>query len=120
MQTLLVLAVIALFAGCGKKAADSSTSATTASDSGGIHVGPGAESIPGKAIEKAESTACQAQIKQVRDSIRMDIDSTGKPPASLDQGATASISKCPVSGQPYVYDPTTGSVHCSTPGHEKF
>jgi len=30
------------------------------------------------------------------------------------------VMKCPVSGKPYVYDPKTGKVHCTTPGHEGF
>jgi hypothetical protein len=50
----------------------------------------------------------------------MDMDGGGGPPATLNKGATAAICKCPVSGQPYSYDPQTGKVWCTTPGHEKF
>jgi len=80
----------------------------------------GAQSIPGKALAKAEGTVCQEQLQQLRQSIRMDMDQSGQPPASLDTGATAAISKCPISGKPYGYDPQTGKVWCTTLKHEKF
>jgi prepilin-type N-terminal cleavage/methylation domain-containing protein len=121
VELVVVLAIILILAGGylgikHHKAGSGSASAENGGDASDV----GAMTIPGKALEKANSVACQEQIKQCRASIRMDMDSGGKPPASLDQGATASISKCPVSGKPYVYDPQTGKVYCSTPGHESY
>lgn len=80
----------------------------------------GPETIPGKAIQKAESVECQSNVNQIRQMIQMDAVDTEQYPARIDQGATASISKCPVSGKPYSYNPQTGQVWCTTPGHEKY
>lgn len=80
-----------------------------------------AQSIPGKALAKAESIECQNNLQQLRQSIRMDMDSNdGKPPAGIDSGAMASVSKCPITGKLYNYDPQTGKVWCTTSGHEKY
>ena len=79
-----------------------------------------ATSIPGKALAKAEGTACQSNLQQLRSSIRMDTDQSGQPPASIDKGPMAAVSTCPISGKLYNYDPQTGKVWCTTSGHEKF
>jgi prepilin-type N-terminal cleavage/methylation domain-containing protein len=78
------------------------------------------KSIPAKAIEKAESVECRSNLNQVRQSIQMDTATGEAPPARIDTGVTAAISKCPVSGQPYSYDPQTGRAWCTTPGHERY
>ena len=82
--------------------------------------GGGPETIPGTAMQKAESVACQSNLNQLRQMIQIDLSDSGQPPARLDQGQTAAISKCPVSGQPYSYNPPTGQVWCTTSGHEKY
>jgi hypothetical protein len=42
-------------------------------------------------------------------------------PASLNElGLPASMLVCPVSQQPYQYDPATGQVRCPTPGHMRY
>jgi len=82
--------------------------------------GKNEKSIPAKSIEKAESVECMSNLNQIRQSVQMDTATGEAPPARIDAGVTASISKCPVSGQPYGYDPQTGKVWCATPGHEKY
>lgn len=78
------------------------------------------KSIPAKALEKAHSVECQSNLQQIRQMIQMEAATGEGLPARIDQGVTASISRCPVSGQPYNYDPQTGRVWCSTPGHERY
>jgi hypothetical protein len=39
-------------------------------------------------------------------------------PREFDPGQQGSMGRCPVSGRPYVYDPQTGTIRCTTPGHE--
>lgn len=78
------------------------------------------QTVIGKAVGKAESVACQSNLNQLRQSIRMDVDSGEQPPARIDTGAMASVSRCPDSGQPYTYNPQTGQVQCKTPGHERY
>jgi prepilin-type N-terminal cleavage/methylation domain-containing protein len=78
------------------------------------------KSIPAKSIEKAESVECMSNLNQIRQSVQMDTATGEAPPARIDTGVTASVSKCPVSGKPYSYDPQTGKVWCTTPGHERY
>lgn len=78
------------------------------------------QTVVGKAVGKAESIACQSNLNQLRQSIRMDMDSGEQPPARIDTGAMAAVSRCPDSGQPYSYNPQTGQVQCQTPGHERY
>lgn len=119
LPVLLILALVAVCAlvGCkGKETTEKPEGFAQQQYHPGLE---NAQSIPGKALAKAEATSCQSQLQQCRQSIRMDMDQ-GAPPASLDKGATASISKCPITGQPYSYDPQTGKVWCTCAGHEKF
>jgi prepilin-type N-terminal cleavage/methylation domain-containing protein len=83
--------------------------------------GGGKKTIPGQAIDKAKGVECQNMLSQVRASIRMEMDSnmSDQPPPAIPSDM-APYAKCPVSGQPYTYDPRTGQVHCTTPGHEQY
>lgn len=76
--------------------------------------------IPGLAEAKARDTVCQHNLTQVRESIQ--IAETGgddQHPGSLqDLHLPSEILKCPIGHEAYVYDPTTGQVHCPHPGHE--
>lgn len=123
-RPLPVLAILALIAVCtlvGCKGKDASTEKPQGFAQQEYHPGlENAQSIPGKALAKAESVSCQSQLQQCRQSIRMDMDQGAPAPATLDKGATASICKCPITGQAYSYDPQTGKVWCTTAGHEKF
>jgi len=82
--------------------------------------GKNEKSLPAKSIEKAESVECMSNLNQIRQSIQMDTATGEGPPARIDTGVTASISKCPVSGKPYSYDARTGKVWCTTAGHERY
>lgn len=70
------------------------------------------KSIPARAIEKAESVECQSNLNQPRQAVSMQTMSGEPAPKSLEELNLGSISKCPVSGQPYGYDPATGRVWC--------
>jgi hypothetical protein len=73
---------------------------------------------------RAKGTVCSSNIRQVRMSIDMaqQSDDEGKFPQSLEElrGLPSEFRKCPDAGERYVYDPTTGKVHCPHPGHERF
>jgi Tfp pilus assembly protein FimT len=70
---------------------------------------------------EAEDQVCRSNIQQVRSAVQMSTTTEDQPPASLDElSSVRSISKCPIGGEAYVYDPATGSVTCPHPGHEKF
>lgn len=76
------------------------------------------KSIPARAIEKAESVECQSNLSQLRAAIQAETMSGEPAPASLAELKMDSITKCPVSGKPYKYDPTAGRVWCEM--HPKY
>jgi len=75
-------------------------------------------STPKAAIDKARGIECRNNLNQLRMLVQMGISESGQPPAQLDP--STGIGACPISGQPYSYDPQTGRVWCTTPGHESF
>lgn len=76
------------------------------------------KSIPARAIDKGHSVECMNNLSQLRMWIQM--ETTDSYPSKETVEALGSLARCPVSGKPYVYDPKTGKVHCTTPGHESF
>jgi hypothetical protein len=118
------------FAGCGKKpAASPDTTQTTPVDrteagtaAGQITSDP-AQSLPGRAMQKALGTKCMENIRQVRMMVESAKSETeeGTYPADLTsvQGV-AQINRCPLGRVPYTYEATTGKVSCPHPGHDKF
>lgn len=80
-------------------------------------------SLPGKVLRKAESFECQNNLRQLRQLIDMakNDNAEGKYPESLAaMPESTKISACPVSREPYTYDPATGKVSCTCPGHENY
>jgi hypothetical protein len=115
----VALLIVTLTAGCKGKAGPKNESVPFSQQTS--HPGlENASSIPGKALAKAETVECQNNLQQLRASIRMDADQGQQPPASIGQGPMGSVSKCPITGKTYEYDPQTGKVWCTTSGHEKF
>lgn len=125
-----VLAIVALVMGllllgvfltsCNKQA---DKAETKAQDQGWTMTSEPAQSIPGRAVQKSMGTKCESNLQQLRELITMAKTDNGDEsyPASLADIPEASrISKCPISKNPYEYDPTTGKVHCTFSGHENF
>ena len=75
-------------------------------------------------LAKADATVCMSNVRSVRQLIEAAKagDEDGHPPATLAEvpGVTAEFRKCPVGGEPYVYDPQTGTIYCPHPSHERF
>lgn len=69
----------------------------------------------GQAIDKGHSVECMNNLNQLRQELQMRLQENEKYPETLDGFQTPA--KCPVSGQPYMYDPQTGAVKCTTAGH---
>lgn len=81
------------------------------------------KSAPKAALDKASDFECQQYLSQVRQGIAMygSGDGTEKPGSLADLGkAMAPVTRCPVGGEPYGYDPATGRAWCPHPGHERF
>jgi len=82
------------------------------------------KSVPKAALDKSTDLECATYLSQVRQAISMygsGTDEHERPASLADLGPSMqAVTKCPVGGEPYVYDPRTGEVHCPHPGHEKF
>lgn len=75
----------------------------------------------GEVRQAAESVECRNNLSQIRAAIQMRVTTEETYPASLSElGLPASMLVCPVSQQPYQYDPTNGQVRCTTPGHMNY
>jgi len=61
-------------------------------------------------------------LRELRMMIQMATDDrNGVFPSSLtDVPDSIKVRTCPIGGQDYNYDPSTGKVSCTTPGHEGF
>lgn len=70
------------------------------------------------------SPECVSNLNQIRMAIQSYESMNSEKPASLGDlksiGVTPEISKCGVTRTPYNYDPSSGRVWCTTPGHEKY
>ena len=80
----------------------------------------GAVTVLGGAKGRAESVVCQNNLQQLRAAISIyQGGNQAFPPSVESLNAGISLS-CPVGGEPYEYDPSTGQVHCVHPRHERF
>lgn len=76
---------------------------------------------PTELRQQAESVECRNNLSQIRAAIQMRQTTEETYPASLNElGLPSEMLRCPVSGQPYAYDPNSGQVRCTTPGHEAY
>ncbi len=109
VELLLVVVIIALLAGAyyglGRKPPEGEDGLAT--------------TTPGRAIEKAKSVECANNLRQLRMLIQTEMTVEGDYPKKLNAENGGALTHCPVSGKAYSYDPRTGRVWCTTPGHEK-
>ncbi|HUV03717.1 MAG TPA: type II secretion system protein [Armatimonadota bacterium] len=89
------------------------------------YLGGGAGDTARAPKERAEAVDCMNNLRQIRSAIEMYQQANAeKPPTSLaaleSSGVSSSMTKCSVSGTAYIYDPASGRVSCTTPGHERF
>ena len=115
---LALIVLAGLLVSCGKKAV-----APPDPHAGQLTTLP-AQSLYGRAMQHAVGVAgCQHNlVEQVRASIQMyrDDHDGQNPPTLQSLGLPEKTLCCPVSKQPYNYDPTTGKVSCTFPGHEQY
>lgn len=74
--------------------------------------------------QRAQGVQCMSNLQQARSAIEMYQQSNEEFPKSVDELSSAGVSgelkKCPVSGTPYNYDPASGRIWCTTPGHGRY
>ena len=78
-----------------------------------------AQTTLGRALQKGESVQDIENLRQLRMSIQMYREQNEQNPPALDPKWGVPLT-CPVSDQPYSYDPQTGKVWDPTPGHQGF
>ena len=89
---------------------------------GGSSQPGGATTTLGGAKDRAQDVLCQTNLQQLRYAISIYQGNMGSYPPSLESlESPASLSfTCPVSEEPYQYDPSSGTVRCPHPGHGSF
>ncbi len=88
--------------------------------SGGNPAGYDATTTPGIAIERAKGVECQNNLQQLRAAVATYQANNGTLPSSLEELQSNVPLTCPVGGEPYTYDPSTGQVHCVHPRHVQY
>lgn len=80
------------------------------------------ETLIGRSMYAGKDDVCISNIKQVRMALDIATDPVeGTHPQSIEETKLGDqFYKCPVGGEAYEYDPTTGQVHCPHKGHEKY
>ncbi len=80
------------------------------------------ETIIGKGIYRGKDATCMSNIQQLRGAISIATDQVENTfPQELEETKIgAQFYSCPVGGERYEYDPTTGTVKCPHKGHEKY
>ncbi|MEN6371969.1 MAG: hypothetical protein ABFD64_08140 [Armatimonadota bacterium] len=76
------------------------------------------QTVVGASMDKGKETQCMSNLRQIRMTIESDKASGEQLPATIQDMGLGSVGVCPVSNQPYQYDPNAGTVKCTTPGHE--
>jgi hypothetical protein len=77
-------------------------------------------------LERAQGVDCANNLQQIRYALTMSQQTNERFPATLQDlatsgsGITRQMLFCPVSKQPYSYDPSTGHVGCPYPPHRGF
>jgi len=110
VELLLVVVIIALVAGAyyglGRKGSEEETGRAT--------------TTPGQAIEAAKGAQCAENLRQLRMLMQAEQSIEGDNPRQFNPEQGGALTHCPVSGKAYQYDPATGRIWCTTPGHENF
>ena len=85
---------------------------------GGLNKGgPAGEktNVMNQAVSSGQAAACRANLQQVRSAIQIFMVDSETPPTDLGQLQLGEKQMaCPESHQPYLYDPSTGTVQCPT------
>jgi hypothetical protein len=81
--------------------------------------------VVGKAIDTAKGVDCQERLRQIRAAIvtyKASDPNEANPPTleELRLGVSADYFQCPVSKQPYIYNPADGSVRCQYQSHATY
>lgn len=71
---------------------------------------------------KAQDEVCRSNLSQARAGVQIArTNADDAPPSRLEEiGIGQQFYKCPLGGEPYTYDATSGEVKCPHPGHEKY
>ena len=77
------------------------------------------KTVYGQSMDAAKAVECQSNLGQIRSGINIAVQGDERPPQSLQElNFPSEMYQCPVSKQPYMYNPQTGQVQC--PSHPNF
>jgi competence protein ComGC len=113
VASLIVIAIIAILTVVMLKGTGGDTKAGRPDGRG--------NTIPGMVKMQAEDTVCRSNLNQIRMAIGMRETTDGTFPSSLEECKLGdNFTKCPIGGERYQYDASTGKVFCPHLGHEKY
>jgi len=115
LVAVVIIAMLASYFLTGSPAGTSGGGSGVAAPITGEHT-----SIPGKAMDEAESAVCRNNLQQVRAAIATYQATNGGFPPDLQSLQVGVPLTCPVGGEPYQYDPNTGQVNCTHHRHEGY
>lgn len=81
------------------------------------------ETIVGRSRAAAKDVVCRSNLSQVRQAIQVYMSASGdeeKPPDLGSLRLPSEVLADPIGKEPYVYDPSTATVRCVHPGHERY
>jgi hypothetical protein len=78
--------------------------------------------VVGQVKYAAKDDVCRSNLGQARLAVQV-AQTSGEdslPPSLNDLRLPAQFQACPIGKEPYLYDPTAGTVACPHPGHERY
>ena len=81
------------------------------------------KTTPQAAMEQAKDVECMSNLRSIREALVMyknENDTLPPTLADLKIGVRPDFFKCPVGGEVYQYDPSTGTARCIHSGHEGY
>jgi hypothetical protein len=118
VATLIVITIMAILAVVLLKGSGAFSSGPAQSSRKDGH----GTTVLGAAQYAARDDVCRSNIRQVRDAlIIVEASNDDKPPEDIHETKLPKeFYACPIGKEPYVYDSTSGQIHCPHPGHEKY
>lgn len=121
IELLVVVVLIAALAGVyfvwfSPKRARALKNAVESGNPTQVPTGP--QTVLGQALQKGQSVECMNNLRQLRQAIQIYVADNGTYPPNLQALNLPNMIRCPVTGQPYQYDPKTGTVRC--PAHPNY
>jgi len=77
--------------------------------------------VVGQSMARAKDEVCMSNLRQIRQAVAAYMTSDETPPSDMPVlKLPPEMLADPIGKEPYTYDPATGTVKCTHPGHGKY